>query len=194
MRLLAVTILTGLAVTACASAQPTVGSGAKPTGGSATAGPSTGMSDPGAASGSASSQPSGSSGSSPVDSRCPAQLDEGQYNRKKAVPVPSGIEVAWVLRCSSVPLSGGAHRALLVERSDSDPAALVSALRAPDEPRSSGACPLMRMVVPYFALVQRDGKVLVPKMPLTGCALPQAAVLQALNKLRFVVLDKKPLP
>ena len=193
MRLLAVTILTGLAITGCASAQPTLGSGANPTGGSATAGPSTGMSDPGTASASGSASSSGSSGNS-VDSRCPAHPDEGQYNSKLAKPVPTDIEVDWVLRCSTVPLSGGAHRALLVERSDSDATALLTALRAPDEPRSSGACPLMRMVVPYFALIQRDGTVLVPRLPLTGCSLPQAAVLQALNKMRFVVLDKKQLP
>jgi hypothetical protein len=107
--------------------------------------------------------------------------------------VPSSIEVDWVLRCAVVPRAGG-HYDRVLERSDSDPAALLAALRAPDEPPSSGACPMIRMVIPYFALVQRDGKSLVPKMPFTGCGMPQTAVLQALNSMHFEVISKKPLP
>jgi hypothetical protein len=194
MRLLAVTILTGLMVTGCASTQSTVAGGSNSTGGSATATPSSSLSAPGSsgsASGGAGSSSSGSSGSAAA-SQCPDQPNEGQYNSKLAKPVPSSVEVAWVLRCSVVPAAGG-HHALLVERSNSDPAALLNALRAPDEPRSSGACPLLRMVVPYFALIQRDGTALEPKLPVTGCLLPQAAVIQSLNKLQFVVIEKKPL-
>jgi hypothetical protein len=51
---------------------------------------------------------------------------------------------------------------------------------------------MIRVVVPYFALVQRDGRVLAPKMPVTGCGMPQTAVLQALDGMTFKVIGKKP--
>jgi hypothetical protein len=127
----------------------------------------------------------------PVDSMCPAQLDQGQYNGRQALP--TSIDVAWVLRCRIAPEVGGG-RFLFVERSDSDATALLAALRAPDQPRSNGVCPMMRVLVPYFALVQRDGRVLAPKMPVTGCGMPQTAVLQALDNMTFKVLSKKPAP
>jgi hypothetical protein len=208
MRLLVMTVLTALAITGCASTQST-GAGGPGTGSTAraTAGPSgsasaTSGSAPAtsgsasATSGSASAGPaSGSPGATaaPVDSRCPAQLDEGQYNGRQARAVPAGIDVDWVLRCSVSGQADG-HRYLLVERSDGNPAALLAALRARDEPPTSGVCPMIRMVVPYFALVQRDGTRLAPKIPLTSCRMPQAGVLKALNGLRFTVLARKQLP
>ena len=50
------------------------------------------------------------------------------------------------------------------------------------------------MVVPYFAFVQRDGHALVPRIPVTGCRLPQPPVLQALNALQFQVIARHRLP
>jgi hypothetical protein len=183
MRWLAPTILaTALAVTGCASATDNAAPGSNssaPAGGAGT-GPATG-------------RPSSSPSMKPIVDRCPVQLDEGQANRKGAKPVPGDIQVDWVLRCSVAPRAGGT-RYLQVERSDSDPSALLAALRAPDEPRSKGACPAIAMVVPYFALVERDGTTLVPKLPETGCRLPQAAAVQALNALRFTVISRTQLP
>lgn len=203
MRLLAVTIAAALAVTACASEPSTVGGGAGSPGVIDPASPSGGA----GASGSEgsgwvsylplppSSRPSATSPPSAVDSRCPAGLTEnGQYNDRQARPAPSGIEVDWVLRCTVTGPHGDHSRSLLIERSDSDPTALLKALRAPDEPRSGGECPAIAMVVPYFALMQPDGKPFVARMPLTGCALPQAAAMQALNGLRWKVIAKKALP
>ena len=189
MRLLAVTVLTALAVIGCASTQSTADRGSST--GTASAGPTGGGPGVSGSAGTGSS-PSGAT-PSPVDARCPAQLDEGQYNGRQAQPVPGDIDVDWVLRCSVAPQPDGS-RDLLVERSDSDPTALLTALRAPDEPRSSGVCPMIRMVVPYFALVQRNGRVLAPKIPLTGCGMPQTGMLQVLNRMHFEVIGRKPLP
>ena len=195
MRLLAMTVLTAVAVTGCAATQSSAngGSGASTSTASAsTTGPSTGGAS-GTGSSLPSATPSASDSGSPVDARCPAQLDEGQYNGRQAKPIPSGIDVDWVLRCVVAPQPDGS-RFLLVERSDSDPAALLAALRSPDEPASGGVCPMIRMVLPYFALVQRDGRALAPKVPLTGCRMAQAAVLQALNGMHFEVISRKRLP
>lgn len=186
MRVLAMTVLTALAITGCGSAQS--GAGAGSGGASVSPAAPTGS---GAATGS--SVPNATPSASPVDARCPAQLDEGQYNGRQAKPLPSGFEVDWVLRCRVAPQPGGS-RFLLVERSDSDPAALLAALRASDEPRSSGVCPMLRMALPYFALVQPGGTVVAPKVPLTGCGMPQTALVQALNALRFTVISRKQLP
>lgn len=206
MRLLALTLAAGLAVTACAPGPSAVDAGgesqgvidpARPSGGTG-AGKGSGSAGSGSAgfdSGAAGSRPSASSTPSAVDSRCPADLTEsGQHGNSQAQPAPSGIEVDWVLRCTVVGPHGDHSRGLLIERSDSDPAALLAALRAPDEPRSSGACPAIAMVVPYFALVRPDGKPFTARMPLTACALPQPAAMQALERMRFEVIGKKSLP
>lgn len=205
MRLLVVAIAAGLAVSACASGPSTTDSGAGPTGQIGTAAPSgsPGSVDPGTGTGSApggtstagagSSVPGPTSGAQPVDDRCPANLD-GKYNTAQAKPVPSGIEVDWVLRCTVKNPHSDHSRSLLIERSDSEPGALLAALRAPDEPPHAGPCPAIEMLVPYFTLVQRDGTRFLPRLPLTGCALPQPAAMQALQALRFSVIAEKPLP
>jgi len=196
MRLLAVTVLTALAVTGCASTQSTAAGGSGSSTGTASAGP-TGSGPGVGGSGSAASGTAGSGSPGPtstsVDARCPAQLDEGQYNGRQALPVSGTLDVDWVLRCSVAPQPDG-RRFMLTERSDSDPTALLAALRSPDEPRSSGVCPMIRMVVPYFALVQPNGRALAPKIPLTGCGMPQTAVLQALNRMHFEVIGRKQVP
>jgi hypothetical protein len=138
-------------------------------------------------------QPTAPAPVSPVDSRCPAQIDEGQHNAAYGRLVPPDIAVAWVLRCTVKPQPDGT-RDLVVERSNSDPANLLAALRVGDEPPSKGVCPALAMVVPYFAFVQRDGHALVPRIPVTGCRLPQPPVLQALNALQFQVIARHRLP
>ena len=205
MRMLATALAVGLMLTGCASNR-TVGGAAGP--GTSESGSgwtswqdlgsaSNGSSGSGSASGALSSvQPSLSppvSPVSPVDSRCPAQLDEGQHNAADGKPVPDDIAVAWVLRCRVVPQPGGT-RYLLVERSDSDPSRLLAALRTPDQPLSKGACPAIAMVVPYFVLVKGDGSSLLPHIPVTDCRLPQPPVLQAFNALQFQVIARHRLP
>lgn len=188
MRLLAVTLAVGLALTGCASDQSGSGSGGPSVPSTAASGAgssSAGTPTPG-------SVPSGRSTGS-AGALCPTSLKLGQYNGPRTRALPADFKVRWVLRCSMVPLVGS-RRQLLTERSDSDPSQLLEALRAPSEPRSEGVCPLMRMLVPYFALVDPNGQAVVPKIPLTGCGLPQAAVVQALNNMHFTVLTKLRVP
>jgi hypothetical protein len=207
MRLLAVTIAAGLAVSACASPPSATGSGAEPSGRGGSVAPSGSPGSVGPGGGNDGTEGSGwvsylplpdskpTAAPTPVDTRCPAGLTQsGQFTNSQAKPVPSGIEVDWVLRCTVTDPHGDHSRSLVIERSDTDPSALLAALRAPDEPRNDGPCPAIAMVVPYFALVPRDGKPLVARMPLTACSLPQAAAMQALDGLQWKVLAKKPLP
>lgn len=190
MRILLAAVAAVVAVTGCASTQTVQGGGGgAPTGSSQAPGTSTG----GASGAPGTAVPTAPAPVSPLDSRCPAKLDEGQHLKPWGKLTPSDIEVAWVLRCTIKPQPDGT-RDLVVERSDSDPAALLAALRAADEPRSKGACPAIAMVVPYFALVQGDGHALVPRIPETGCRLPQPQVLQALYAMQFKVIAQHRVP
>lgn len=187
MRLYAAGLILALAVTGCASgAQGKAAGGSNPTG--TTSGPAMGgtASQPGTPILSPPSSP-------PVTSvNCPTDLNFDEPNGPSAQALPSKITVSWVLRCSVV--SKGAKRILNVERSDSDAANLVAALRVPSGQKIKGVCPMYRAAVPYFALVQPDGTALAPKVPVTNCGQAQPEVLQALNALTYRVISTRSLP
>lgn len=124
---------------------------------------------------------------------CPTNLNIGQPNGPQSRTLPAQVSVSWVLRCTIVSKTGTA-RTLVTERSNSDPTDLIKALRTPSGLRPKGVCPMYRVSVPYFALVQTNGQALLPQVPKTNCGLPQPAVLAALNAMRFTVLSTKQLP
>ena len=207
MRVLFAAMLAGLTITGCATTQSGTAAGGSntasgvastPPGSGSTTGSGSISGSAGSGSGSApgaggTARPSAPSDNATASVRCPSELNPAQFNGPQSRAVPADIDVTWVLRCSVV-TKNGTTRTVLAERSDSDPTALLTALRAPSEPRTSGVCPMFRVMMPYFALVQSNGKVLVPKVPLTKCAMPQPAVLQALNAMRFEAFSSKPLP
>jgi hypothetical protein len=72
------------------------------------------------------------------------------------------------------------------ERADTDAAALLAALRRPDERGSTGmVCLDVAIGVPYFALVDGSGTQLRPRVPRDRCGQPQAQALAALRALPF---------
>jgi hypothetical protein len=107
-----------------------------------------------------------------------------------AKPVPADIQVAWVLRCRVVP--GKGSYTLVAERSINDPIDLVRALREASVPRAKVVCPMLAVYIPNFALVQANGTLLVPKVPLNNCGMAQIDVVAALNQLRFVQISSRP--
>ncbi|MDQ2838586.1 MAG: hypothetical protein M3Y89_14425 [Actinomycetota bacterium] len=192
----AVVVLAGLTVAGCASTN-SAGSGpaAGPTSPAGPAGGLNGTSTGPGMGGTASVAPSSSTGSSAsvqaIAATCPSQQSFAMLNGPTAKPIPVDIQVAWVLRCTIVTKTG--DRTLVAERSGGDPKALVAALKVPSAQRANGLCPMYVINTPYFALVETDGKVFVPKVPVTNCNKPQVAVIQALNSLRFSVLSSKAL-
>ena len=108
-----------------------------------------------------------------------------------AKPVPTGVQVAWVLRCRVV--SGGTTPTLVAERSTSDPTELVRALQEPSVPRPKVVCPMIAVYIPNFALVEPNGQLLVPKLPLNNCGMPQNGVVTALNLMHFSQISSRPL-
>lgn len=188
----AVVVLSGLVLVGCASGQSTGGSvpsGAGPVASKTTTGPGMG----GTASGGVPSPAATSSaGVAAIAATCPSVQSFAVLNGPSARPVPADIKVAWVLRCSIVS-KGAGPRLLVAERSVTDPAALVAALKVSSVPRAKVVCPMLRVLIPYFALVQNDGQVFVPAVPLNNCGMAQLAVTQALNSLRFTELSSRPL-
>ncbi|HJQ03588.1 MAG TPA: hypothetical protein VJ851_18485 [Jatrophihabitans sp.] len=150
--------------------------------------------------GTASVSPSTGSGTpNPVDpsriaaiaATCPANQNYAQANGPTARTVPADLQASWVLRCTIS--NKGGSRMLIAERSEGDLGPLLRALKTPSAQRIKVVCPMLRVFIPYFALVEPNGQVFVPKVPLNNCGMPQNPVTVALNSLRFTVLSTKPI-
>jgi hypothetical protein len=120
-----------------------------------------------------------------VEVHCPASADLPAAEQ----PLPAGFTAVAALRCGDelrdVP-GEGTWWFRVAERADTDAAALLAALRRPDEvPPAGGVCASIGFVVPYFALVDASGTVVRPRVPRDGCQEPQKASLDALAKLPF---------
>jgi len=188
--------MAGLVLAGCASGQPSgsAAGGSGTTASDTTTGPSIG--------GPASVSPSPSGSSAPADQLSPSQLaaiaatcpsDQNfpQANGPTARPVPATLQASWVLRCT-ISAKGGS-RLLVAEHSVGDTAPLLRALKRPSGLQIKTVCPMLRMLIPYFALVEPDGTVFVPKVPLGNCGMPQNPVTVALNALRYTTLSSKPI-
>jgi len=73
-----------------------------------------------------------------------------------------------------------------LQRSDTGLTGLVNALRHPASSRAPGTiCPALAMIPPQIVLTDASGHQLIPRVPVTGCGLPQAQVLAALASLHW---------
>jgi len=124
-------------------------------------------------------------------SHCPMPPDTPQ-NNPAAKPLPAKLPVVWVLRCRIVQGTAVGKGLLVAERSTSDTAALLRALRAPSVPRQKIVCPLLAIYLPNFGLVEPDGTVLIPKLPTNNCGMVQTDVVTALNRMTFVQISSRP--
>jgi hypothetical protein len=124
-----------------------------------------------------------------VAGACPTDPGTALTN-PRAKPVPADLKVGWVLRCRVVP--GIRTNVLIGELSTSDPTDLVRGLREPSMPRQKVVCPMLAPYIPYFALVEPDGQVFVPKIPLNNCGMPLTDVVSALNSMQFTQVTSRP--
>jgi hypothetical protein len=88
--------------------------------------------------------------------------------------------------CRSAPVrrpSGGEDMVAAEERAD-DIAALVAALRLPDEERTDGACTLELPYVPWLALLDDQGRWVRPGVPADACGKPRREFREAFEQLR----------
>jgi hypothetical protein len=124
-----------------------------------------------------------------VAGACPADPGTALTN-PRAKPVPANLKVGWVLRCRVVP--GIRTNVVIGELSTSDPTDLVRGLREPSMPRQKVVCPMLAPYIPYFALVEPDGQVFVPRIPLNNCGMPLTDVVSALNSMQFTQVTSRP--
>jgi hypothetical protein len=123
---------------------------------------------------------------------CPTSTGVDQLRSPVARRVPTGLPVAWVLECRILS-TDGTPTTVVAARSTTDPAPLVAALQGPSTPQRPGVvCPMFAVLLPYFALVQPDGQVFLPKLPVDNCGRPRDAVLTALNLLKFTEIARRP--
>jgi hypothetical protein len=77
-----------------------------------------------------------------------------------------------------------------LERSTSGIARLAAALRRPSTHVPTGTmCPMIAMLPPQIVLVAKDGSMLSPTIPVTGCGIVDSPVLAALNAMPWQVLS-----
>ena len=188
----------GLALAGCASTTQTgsSGTGSSGAGSSGTGSSVTGSSVPSDTTtgpgmgGTASAPAPTSSQAKAAAAACPTNSVTPMTN-PQAKPLPADVQVSWVLRCRTIPGSTG--YTLVAERSVSDPTDLVRALRKPSVPRQKVVCPMIAVYLPNFALVDANGQVLFPKLPLNNCGMAQNDVVTALNLMKFVQISSRPL-
>jgi hypothetical protein len=104
-------------------------------------------------------------------------------------PLPASFVPVAAMRCvtsdQTIPGKGEWLTATL-ERADKNLGPLVTALRQPSDHAAPGViCPAIAMVPPQFVLVSGDGKMIMPRLPLSGCGLVQRPVLAALAALSW---------
>jgi len=183
--------LVALAVAGCASTAQTQAGGGNPS--AATSSPTDGGTHSGPSIGStASSPPPSSALATRAAATCPTTLDITPLNAPNRQAVPDQLDLAFVLRCKILSTSGR-PTTLVAERSTSSADRLLTALREPSQPRQDVVCPMLVIRMPYFALVESDGTVFVPKIPTNNCGAPQGGVLVALNAMQFTQISSQPL-
>ena len=101
--------------------------------------------------------------------------------------LPASFVPVAVIRCVTdyqiIPGKGQWEVATL-ERADQNLDPLLTALKRPNQTRPPGTfCSDLVELPPQFVLVGKDGQVIWPALPVTGCGLPQEEVLGALAAL-----------
>jgi hypothetical protein len=109
------------------------------------------------------------------------------------VTLPASFVPVAVLRCvegyQTIPGKGQWQTATL-ERANEDLAPLIAALRRPSGGRSTGMmCPELAMLPPQIVLIDGNGKMIIPRLPLSGCGLVQQQVIAALGALPWFTLS-----
>lgn len=95
--------------------------------------------------------------------------------------------------CAGGPQSGpdGGTDMVVTEGRAEDIAALLTALRLPDLPRTNGACTMDLPVVPWFALVDADGRWIRPGLPTDGCSKIRIEVRNAVRDLKLTPVSSR---
>ncbi|GIE98841.1 hypothetical protein Ari01nite_63060 [Paractinoplanes rishiriensis] len=96
--------------------------------------------------------------------------------------------------CGSAPVkqANGSTALVASENKATDIAAVVAALRLPDEAPTDGACTMDLPVVPWLALVDADGRWVQPGVPKDACGKPRIEFRDAFGAMRTTQVSAKP--
>ncbi|MFJ8580917.1 hypothetical protein [Micromonospora sp. NPDC093277] len=86
----------------------------------------------------------------------------------------------------------GGQDLVATERRGDDVAALVTALRLPDEPRTDRACTYELWLQPWLAVVDANGRWMRPEIPRDPCGKPRIEVREALDALPLTTVATRP--
>jgi hypothetical protein len=125
-----------------------------------------------------------------------AAPDPDQRQGAAATELPllaDGFSAAAVVVCDARPqkrADGGTDYVAVESRAD-DIAALLTALRLPDEPRSKLWCTANLLTVAWFALLDERQQWVRPGVPTDGCGKIRIEVLQAVAALKLTDVSKR---
>lgn len=128
-----------------------------------------------------------------VDVACPSQ-DLFDASGKRG-GIPADFVAAAVVRCRTEVRNASGEGVWVVritERADLPVPKLVEMLRRPSDKPSSGACATIGYIVPYFLLVNEEGRTLAPAIPTEPCGAPRREVLDTLDFLPYRTVTETP--
>jgi hypothetical protein len=98
-----------------------------------------------------------------------------------------------VIICGNAPeqLADGSTALMETERRADDVAELVAALRLPDQPRTAGACTADLPMVPWFAMLDAQGRWVHPGTPVDVCGKIRIEVRNAVQNLKLTTVTSK---
>jgi hypothetical protein len=101
---------------------------------------------------------------------------------------------AVVCRVEMRPVTATSTETVAEELRAGDVTALLPTLRLPDEGATADACTEELQLVPWLALVDRDGRWIRPGIPVDSCHKPRIEFRQAYGKLATTVVTSRRLP
>ena len=113
---------------------------------------------------------------------CPSEAGPGNAELPR---LNDGFTPVAVVVCGfgMVEQRAGGEDFVASERRSESVAALVAALRLPDEPRAKGPCPAIGLQTPWLALLDAQGRWVRPGVPMSACGQPRPEVLAAVRDL-----------
>lgn len=124
---------------------------------------------------------------------CPDPGSLGQQASPSPKPLPPSVAIKAVVRCETVQRSYpglGTLSVQLAEVAGSGLGPFLADLRAPSDAMPSGImCPDLRILVPWFELVDSAGTAINVAIPTDQCGAPKTAAITALEALHFRVTD-----
>jgi hypothetical protein len=124
-----------------------------------------------------------------IDVMCPSQDLFGASGKRSGLP--ADYVAAAVVRCRTEVRHApgeGVWVVRITERADLPVPRLVEMLRRPSDEPHSGACPTVGYTVPYFLLLDEEGKALAPKVPTEPCGAPRREVVDTLDFLPYRIV------